>query len=149
MTKQEQAGQIFALFNEIGIISQLSRTRFEALLPAGFSLQHFSVLNHLIRVKNGQTPLVLARAFQVPKNTMTHTLSGLDKAGFIELRPHPQDGRSKQVWLSEEGRLFRDSSIGKLMPSLIELSEQLDGFDFAGLVTQLAELRAHLDAARD
>jgi len=144
-----RAGLIFALFNEIGIISQLSRTLFESHLPHGFLLQHFSVLNHLIRVKNGQTPLALARAFQVPKNSMTHTLAGLEKAGYVDLRPNPDDGRSKQVWLSEEGRAFRDAAIGKLMPDLIKLDADFEGFDFADLVTQLAEVRAYLDAARD
>ncbi|MEM9678063.1 MAG: MarR family transcriptional regulator [Pseudomonadota bacterium] len=149
MNKQEHAGQIFALFNEIGIISQLSRTLFESRLPHGFLLQHFSVLNHLIRVKNGQTPLVLAQAFQVPKNSMTHTLSGLEKAGLVELKPNPKDGRSKQVWLTEAGHSFRDQAIGKLMPDLLELAQDFEGFDFTGLVTQLAEVRAYLDAARD
>jgi hypothetical protein len=60
----------FRLFNEIGIIEQLSRARFEARLPQGAPCPHFSVLNHLMRVEDGRTPLELARAFQVPKTTL-------------------------------------------------------------------------------
>ena len=52
----------FRLLNEIGIIAQLSRTLLEARLPSGFVLAQFSVLNHLVRVSDGQTPLTLARA---------------------------------------------------------------------------------------
>jgi len=42
----------FRLLNEIGIIAQLSCTLLEARLPSGFVLAQFSVLNHLIRVKD-------------------------------------------------------------------------------------------------
>ena len=73
----------FRFFNEIGIISQLSRTMMDMRLPEGVNTSHFSVLNHLIRVQDGRTPLALARAFQVPKTTMTHTLAGLEKLGFV------------------------------------------------------------------
>ncbi len=69
---------IFALFNEIGIINQLAAALFESRLPPGVLVSHFSVLNHLIRVRDGATPLQLANAFQVPKTTMTHTLAGLE-----------------------------------------------------------------------
>jgi hypothetical protein len=61
----------FRLFNEIGIIEQLSRARFEARLPKGVLVPHFTVLNHLMRVEDGRTPLELARAFQVPKTTLS------------------------------------------------------------------------------
>ncbi|MEL6433580.1 MAG: MarR family transcriptional regulator, partial [Pseudomonadota bacterium] len=69
---------IFTIFNEIGIIAQLARSAFEERLPDGMIPPHFSVLNHLIRVKDGQTPLAMARAFKVPKTTLTHTLAGLE-----------------------------------------------------------------------
>ncbi|MGB0499456.1 MAG: MarR family transcriptional regulator, partial [Rubricella sp.] len=46
----------FALFNEIGIIAQLSRALFEARLDDGITLPHFTVLNHLVRVGDGATP---------------------------------------------------------------------------------------------
>ncbi|MEM9975891.1 MAG: helix-turn-helix domain-containing protein, partial [Pseudomonadota bacterium] len=76
----------FTFFNEVGIIGQLSRTLLERHLPKGYLLPHFSVLNHLIRVRDGPTPLALARAFQVPKTSMTHTLAGLERGGLIEMR---------------------------------------------------------------
>ena len=54
---------LFAFFNEVGILAQLSRAVFEARLPEGFSVPQFSVLNHLERVRDGQTPLALAQAY--------------------------------------------------------------------------------------
>ena len=111
---KDALGYYFALFNEIGIIQQLSRAVMEAELPEGLMQSHFGVLNHLIRVKDGQTPLKLANAFQVPKTTMTHTLMGLEKHGLIEMRPNPKDGRSKCVWITEAGVSLRNGTIERL-----------------------------------
>ncbi len=139
----------FAFFNEIGIIGQLSRTLLEARLPKGFLLPHFSVLNHLIRVGDGPTPLALARAFQVPKTTMTHTLAGLERGGLIEMRPNPDDKRSKCVWLMPAGRAFRDKAIADLAPDVARISEQIDPEKVSALLPELAAIRATLDADRN
>jgi hypothetical protein len=53
-----------AFFLEVGILSQLSRAMFEARLPPGFALPHFTVLNHLVRVKDGRTPLTWRGRFR-------------------------------------------------------------------------------------
>ena len=139
----------FQLFNEIGIIEQLSRAQLEAELPNGFLVSHFSVLNHLIRVRDGGTPLELANAFQVPKTTMTHTLSGLEKADLIVMKANPSDGRSKQVWITESGRNFRDQAIQKLGENMGEFARQFPAEFVEDMVPRLAEIRQFLDAARD
>lgn len=139
----------FAFFNEIGIISQLSRTLLEAGLPEGMIAPHFSVLNHLIRVEDGQTPQALSRAFQVPKTSMTHTLAILVKRNLIEMRPNPKDGRSKRVWLTEEGRSFRDQAIANLNPDIDKISQKITPETLSGLLPALADIRQELDAYRD
>ncbi|MEM9392908.1 MAG: MarR family transcriptional regulator [Pseudomonadota bacterium] len=138
----------FKVFNEIGILGQLSSTLLEARLPDGMLISHFSVLNHLIRVKDGQTPLVLARAFQVPKTTMTHTLAGLEKAGLVDMRPNPSDKRSKQVWLTAAGRAFREEAIAALAPDIAHLSEIVPEDTLRALAPKLEELRQIMDANR-
>jgi DNA-binding MarR family transcriptional regulator len=138
----------FRLFNEIGIIDQLGRARFESRLPAGSTVPHFSVLNHLMRVHDGRTPLELARAFQVPKTTVSHWLAGLEGCGFVETRPNPEDRRSKQVWLTAAGRAFRDEAIAALAPDLARLRDVIGPEDIADLVARLENLRAWLDANR-
>lgn len=138
----------FALFNEIGIIEQLSRTVFQARLPDGFLVTHFGVLNHLVRVGDGPTPLDLARAFQVPKTSMGHTLSVLAEHGLVEMRPNPDDGRSKRVWLTDAGRRFREDAIASLIPDLEALATRLSEPKARQIVGQLTEIREYLDAAR-
>lgn len=139
----------FSFFNEIGIIEQLSSSLLEARLPEGFLVSHFSVLNHLIRVGDGPTPLRLARAFQVPKTTMTHTLAGLEKHELIEVRPNPDDGRSKCVWLTPKGRAFRDGAIASMADDMAGFARHFEAPVIADLVPKLAEIRKYLDAARD
>ena len=139
----------FSFFNEIGIIAQLSRTALEARLPKGLTLPHFSVINHLVRVKDGQTPLVLANAFQVPKTTMTHTLGGLIDHGLVEIRPNPEDGRSKTVWLTDKGRNFREDAIRSIDPDIEAIKSNIPAERVESLVPALAEIRAFLDSHRD
>lgn len=139
----------FELFNEIGIIEQLSRALFEARLPDGLLISHFAVINGLIRVRDGRTPLELARAYQVPKTTMTHTLSGLEKHGLVELRPNPRDGRSKCVWLTPAGRRFRDDAVAGMIPDLERLAVKFPPERLGDLVPRLTEIRAFMDADRE
>ncbi len=140
---------VFRLFNEIGIIGQLSRTLLEARLPPGFVTAQFSVLNHLVRVGDGNTPLAIAQAFQVPKNSMTHSLSVLEREGLIELRRNPADGRSKLVFITPKGRAFRADVIAALAPDLARIAAALPPDFVARLLPDLETLRKVLDADRD
>ncbi len=139
----------FEVFKEIGIIEQLSRAILEARLPHGLIAPHFSVLNHLVVRGDGRQPIEMARAFQVPKTSMTHTLKGLQAHGLIDMRPNPEDGRSKCVWLTEAGRALRNETIASLGPDFARLAA---GFDMDRLVSiqpVLTDLRIFLDAQRD
>lgn len=139
----------FRLFNEIGIIGQLSRTLLEARLPPGFVAAQFYVLNHLVRVGDGRTPLAMARAFQVPKTSMTHSLAVLEQAGLIEIRKNPGDGRSKLVHITDAGRTFRQDAIDALAPDLKRIGAAIPPDHVARLLPDLEVLRKFLDTDRD
>ncbi len=139
----------FAFFTEVGIVAQLSRALFEARLPDGFTLSQFTVLNHLIRVKDGRTPLDLARAFQVPKTSMTHSLAVLERHGLIRLAPNARDGRSKCVWITEDGRAFRQAAMAGMVPDMANIAAQFAAERIAGALPILSDLRQLLDRMRD
>ena len=139
----------FRLFNEIGIIGQLSRNMLESRLPPGFVLAQFSVLNHLVRVGDGRTPVAIARAFQVPKTSMTHSLAVLEHAHLIELRKNPKDGRSKLVHITDAGRKFRQHAIDLLAPYLKRIAAAVPPDHVARLLPDLEVLRKFLDTDRD
>jgi DNA-binding MarR family transcriptional regulator len=140
---------VFSFFNEIGIINQLSSRLFETHLPEGFLISHFSVLNHLVRMGDGRTPLSIARALQVPKTSLSHTLSGLNTAGFITFEANPADHRSKCVKITDAGRRFRHQAITMLIPDLEKLRDTITPERFADSLPLLAEIRAYLDQKRD
>lgn len=139
----------FVLFNEIGIIHQLSRTLLEERLPDGLLSSHFGVLNHLVRVGEGTTPLAIARAFQVPKTTMTHTLGGCVKHGLIEMRPNPDDARSKCIWLTSKGREIREDMVAQAATGFEGFAEHFSEERIETLLPVLTEMRQFLDKARD
>jgi DNA-binding MarR family transcriptional regulator len=140
---------LFGFFNEVGIINQLATAMFEARLPDGFLVSQFAVLNHLIRVRDGRTPLELARAFQVPKTTMTHTLGVLECHGLIRMAPNPADGRSKCVWITEAGCRFRDTAIADLAPDMKAIAARLPAAQIGAVVPVLTEIRKLMDGQRD
>ncbi len=140
---------LFAFFTEVGILAQLSRAVFEARLPPGFTLPQFSVLNHLVRVRDGRTPLELARAFQVPKTSMTHSLAVLERHGLVETRPNARDGRSKCVFLTEAGRAFRQAAMDGLVPDMTAIAAAYPVDRLGAALPALADLRKVMDAMRD
>ncbi len=146
--RDDIGSRFFVFFTEIGIISQLSRALLEKRLPEGVTVAHYSVLNHLVRVSDGRTPLELAQAFQVPKTTMTHTLMGLEKHGFVETRANEKDLRSKRVWLTDAGRRFRTGAADLLRDDTDRLSGKIDTDALAALTRELAKIRKVLDEDR-
>lgn len=140
---------LFEVFKEIGIIEQLSRAQLEARLPDGLIAPHFAVINHLINRGDGAVPIDMARAFQVPKTSMTHTLKGLAAGGYVELRANPQDGRSKTVWLTDKGRKMREDTISQLAPAFGTMVQKLNVAEITEMLPTLVRLREYMDAARD
>ncbi len=141
--------EFFELFNEIGIIDQLARTRLEHRLPDGLIAPHFTVLNHLVRVGDGTTPQRMARAFQVPKTSLTHTLQVLVRHGLVEMRPNPEDGRSKTVWITDAGRDLRASVIAEVAPEFMWLLDEFGTERLLSIKPVLTDLRKFLDENRE
>jgi DNA-binding MarR family transcriptional regulator len=139
----------FALFREVGVLAQLSGRLLERHLPAGLLASHFGVLNHLMVRGDGATPLALARAFQVPKTTMTHTLAGLERAGLVLTSPNPADGRSKRVTITESGRRLRNETVARLAPDFAGMAALMAPDRVAAALPVLVTLREHLDRERD
>ncbi|MEM6608698.1 MAG: MarR family transcriptional regulator [Pseudomonadota bacterium] len=139
---------VFAIFNEIGIVNQLATAVLAASLPEGVHPSHFSIINHLVRLGDGKTPIRIAGAMQVTKNTMTHSLRVLESRGFIEVRANPDDGRGKLVFLTARGQEFREQAImavGRQIDQLItpDLRERL-----VRIKPDLVAIRSHLDNNR-
>lgn len=141
---------IFQLFNEIGIINQLSTRMFERVLPTGMTQAQFTVLNHFVRLGlKEKSPAELASAFQITRPTMTSTLARMERAGLVTVRADPDDGRAKRVSVTDKGYAMQADCIRAAM-SLAPLIEALvDDADIETLLPILRRLRIGLDRARD
>ena len=134
-----------ALFGELFMTDQLARNRISKALPKGMELSHFSVLNHLARINDERTPAQLARAFHVTRGAMTNTLSRLEWAGHVHIRPDWEDARRKFVAISPSGRAARDSAVAAVVPLIADVVQSIGAERVRGLVSVLRELRVRLE----
>ncbi|MFN3145052.1 MAG: MarR family winged helix-turn-helix transcriptional regulator [Paracoccaceae bacterium] len=133
-----------ALFSEIFTADQLARNRLSRALPKGMELSHFSVLNHLARTSEEKTPAQLARTFHVTRGAMTNTLSKLEWAGHIHIRPDWDDARRKFVAISPSGRRARDAALQTIAPILAEVVEAIGPDKVRAALPVLREMRVRL-----
>ena len=138
----------FQAINEIGIINQLTTAEFTKVMPHGLTLAQFTVLNHCVRMGDNRTPADLAAAFQITRGTLTSTLKRLEAKGFITLAPDPEDGRSKRVLLTKQGRSAREDAIAATTPLFANLISTLPASLVDELMPRLQELRKYLDENR-
>lgn len=103
--------------NLIGIIDQLSTTLGNRVLaPKGLSMNQFGLLNHMaVRGKNGRTVTEIADAMQAPQPGITKTVQKLTASGLMTSRPHPEDGRSKILFLTTAGKKAHAEAVALLV----------------------------------
>lgn len=138
----------FLVFNEIGIIEQLARNRFESVMPHGMLLAHFTMLNHLVRMGNGKNPADIASALQLARGAVTNTVQRLEARGFLRTEPDPADGRGKRIFITEPGRKAREDAVAAVKPLIVELEGAVGRGPFVALLPHLQRIRAWLDAKR-
>lgn len=146
--KLDDQSVVFHLFNEIGIIEQLSKAQLEKVLPDGLKAPQFGVLNRFCRLGDNETPQSLASAFQVTKGAMTNTLTRLSDRGLVKIKPDPVDGRSKRVFITAKGRNVRNDSIAAVGEVFSNLNEAITIDEIKQALPFLNKLRVHLDNNR-
>ncbi len=139
---------VFGFFNEIGIIGQLSTALLAKTLPDGVHPSHFSIINHLARMGDGKTPIRIAGAMQVTKNTMTHSLRVLEERGFVRVGPNPEDARGKLVYLTDAGRAFREEAMARVTETFTTIMRPEDRERMMRVMEDLVAIRKHLDDNR-
>ncbi|QBX33662.1 MarR family transcriptional regulator [Paracoccus liaowanqingii] len=135
-----------SLFAEVLIADQLSRNLISKALPKGMQISHFSVLNLLAHVNEERTPAQLAEAFHITRGAMTNTLSRLEWAGHVHIRPDWDDARRKFVSISTAGRAARDAAIAAFMPLIAGVVRDIGAERVRGALPVLRELRLRLEA---
>ncbi len=138
-----------SLFAEVLIAEQLSRNLISKALPRGMQISHFSVLNLLAHVNEERTPAQLAQAFHVTRGAMTNTLSRLEWAGHVHIRPDWDDARRKFVSISPAGRAARNAALAAFMPLIAEVVHDIGADRVRMALPVLRELRIRLEGDDD
>ena len=112
---------IITLFSELFAAEQKVRQRLSRALPYDMELSHFMLLNYLSTQNREMSPAQLARTFNLTKGAMTNTLSKLELAGYIHIRPDWDDARKKMVGISDAGDRARDDALLAIMPVFDEI----------------------------
>lgn len=149
MSDSKSAGTVFTLFNEIGIINQLSTARFARALSPDLNPSEFGVLNHFVRLGDQKSPSYLAKAFQMTKPSMTAILGKLQSKGYIEIVGSDADRRRKIVTITEAGRAARRRGMEAMAPLASLLIENQDLKALEKILPTLTALREFLDQERN
>lgn len=134
------------LFSEVLTADQLARGQLGKVLPKGMEISHFSVLNHLASSTSEKTPAQLAKSFHVTRGAMSNTLSKLELAGYIHIRPDWDDARRKQVTISNAGRQARDSALNAIAPLIEAVVRDLGEDKVRAALPILREFRIRLES---
>ena len=137
-----------ALFSELFMADQLARSLLSRALPKGMELSHFSVLNHLARSNEERSPAQLARLFHVTRGAMTNTLSRLEVAGHVHIRPDWDDARRKFVAISPAGRAARDAALHTIAPILSRTVQEVGPDRVRAALPVIREMRIELEVAQ-
>lgn len=132
------------LFGEILGTEQILRNRLSKIMPNGMEISHFSVLNHLAWRDVERTPAQLAETFNVTRGAMTNTLSKLEWAGYIHIRPDWDDARRKIVNISPAGKMARETAINAIAPMITKVVEEFGEDRTKAALPILRELRRQL-----
>ena len=139
MAGSNQTSPIAPLFMQI---CALNRGRMHALWHSIKLYRGQSFMLRILWAEEGLTQAELARRLHRTPATITNMLQRLQKAGFVERHPDPQDQRMSRVYLTEAGREIQT----KVEQVWQENEERtLDGFSDP----EIATLRNYLERIRE
>ncbi len=133
-----------ALFSEVFMADQLARNLISRALPRGMEISHFSVLNHLAHIQDERSPAQLADTFHVTRGAMTNTLSKLEWAGHVHIRPDWDDARRKFVSISPSGKAARDAAVAAISPLVGDVVKTVGEERVRAVLPILREIRQRL-----
>jgi MarR family transcriptional regulator, transcriptional regulator for hemolysin len=121
--------------------ARLSEAR---LKPLGFGVGHLPVLVAL-RDGRASTQRDLARFAKIEQPPMAQMLARMERDGLIQRAPHPADGRSSRITLTEAAEARLPDAVNVLLRGNQEALRDFTDEEAALLVALLTRLIANLD----
>ncbi len=132
------------VFDEIEQIEYLVRNTIRRILPVGLTYPQYEVLNLLFRRGDDLSPGEVARALQLTKSSLTHTLQRLAARKLARIETSATDGRRKRILLTPEGRQAYAQTMAAMRPKLEGLRDGFTQKEFREALPFLKALRTWL-----
>jgi DNA-binding MarR family transcriptional regulator len=111
------------------------------LRPLGLSFARYELLTLLSFTRRGTLPMARAGALlQVHPTSITNAVQRLEKAGLVRREPHPGDGRSALILITDQGRELAAEATKHLNADLFT-QPGLPGHQLQALFSVLRDLR--------
>ncbi|WP_349828047.1 MarR family winged helix-turn-helix transcriptional regulator [Brevibacterium litoralis] len=123
------------------LLGRVDRT----LRPFELTFSRYEVLQLLSFTKRGSLPMnKITRRLQVHATSTTNSVDRLEKAGLVARRPHPTDGRTTLIEITEAGRDLAAQATHALNADVFS-SPGLPADALDDLLSGLTDLRSGLD----
>ncbi|MCK1801444.1 MarR family transcriptional regulator [Nocardia zapadnayensis] len=123
------------------LLARVDRT----LKPFALTFSRYEVLALLSFTRRGSLPMnKITKRLQVHATSTTNSVDRLEAAGLAARRPHPADGRTTLVEITEAGRTLAARATAALNAEVFD-SPGLEAAPLQRLLGDLAALRAGLE----
>jgi MarR family transcriptional regulator for hemolysin len=120
----------------------------QALSEAGGSLPIWLILSSL-KGSDWRTQLELARSVGIEGPTLTRHLDGMEQAGLVKRRRHPDDRRAFQVELTAAGEAMHKQLLKSVISFNTRLRTGISGDEVEALRGTLERMAANVREERD
>lgn len=110
----------------------------------GISFARLRLL-HVLQEEGPQIMNELSQALEITARSVTSLVDGLEAAGLVERRPHPEDRRATYIALTDDGHEMLERLREARVARLAELLSVLDPDEQAELTQLLAKLVGALE----
>jgi DNA-binding MarR family transcriptional regulator len=117
------------------------------LAPAGLDADEFAMYS-LLLARDPVTPTELAGWASAPATTVSSYVKRFEKRGHVERVPHPTDGRSYSIRLTDAGRVTHHAAAERFLPA-VQAVDAVLGSTGAPVLQALQQLRAAVRVAAE
>jgi DNA-binding MarR family transcriptional regulator len=132
------------------LAAKMNAVLHRAFKSAGYNItaQQWAVLNRLWE-ENGLHQSLIAERTTKNRHNVSRMLTVLEKQGYLERRPDPEDARLQRIYLTKEGTKLQDVLIPTAEIVIENMFNGVKGTDLAKMKKTMERLSKNLDAIDD
>ncbi|WP_068117566.1 MarR family winged helix-turn-helix transcriptional regulator [Tropicimonas marinistellae] len=94
---------------------------------------------------DGLTQAALTDRLAVEQATMANTLARMERDGLVERKPHPKDGRARQVCLTDRARALKGPALAAAQQVNADALASLSDRDREGFLAAMGQVIASME----